>query len=279
MTLKEQITAAAEIALSATPTGLTGEALTGPVARQVKRQIPLAQVTAVLRELPQRFVERDGGRWQLRSQEIAFLPDDTTASSSPSASPSQPLKQGCYVVFDLEATRQDAYSPATEIIQIAVQRWVDGVPQSPWASFARPTVPIPEHIIRLTQITMDEVRDAPPIIEVLRDFFAYVGNLPLIAHNGASYDGPLLKATCDRLGLPLPPTFRVLGTLPLARALLPCADSHRVGSLAEYYECARPDAHRADADVEMLGGIVCGLEREIQDGPGGAAVYEFLQRG
>src|SRR5579883_2961274 len=255
MTLKEQIATAAETALAATPTGLTGEALTGLVARQVKRQIPLAQVTAVLRELPQRFVEQDGGRWQLRPQEISLLPEDTKASSSPSASPSQPLKQGCYVVFDLEATRQDAYSPATEIIQIAAQRWVDGVPQDPWASFVRPTIP-----------------------EGLRDFFNYVGDLPLIAHNGASYDGPLLKATSERLGLPLLPTFRVLDTLPLARVLLPCADSHRVGSLAEHYGCARPDAHRADADVEMLGGIVRGLERDIQDGPSGAAVYDLLRR-
>ncbi len=278
MTLKEQVIAAAETSLAANPTGLTGEALTSLVARQVKRQIPLAQVTAVLREQPQRFVESDGGRWQLRSQEALLLPDEPTASSSPTTSSSQTLRRGCYVVFDLEATRQDAYSPATEIIQIAAQRWIDGVPQTPWASFARPSVPIPEYIIQLTQITTDEVRDAPTIAEVLQDFFAYVGDLPLIAHNGASYDGPLLKATCDRLGLPLPPTFRVLDTLPLARVLLPCADSHRVGSLAEYYGCARADAHRADADVEMLGGIVLGLEHEFQQGPSGAAVYELLRR-
>ncbi len=278
MTLKEQVIAAAETLLATTPTGLTGEALTSLVAKQIKRQIPLTQVTAVLREQPQRFVESDGGRWQLRQQEALLLSDDPATSSSSTTSSSQTLRRGCYVVFDLEATRQDAYSPATEIIQIAAQRWIDGVPQRPWESFARPSVPIPEHIIQLTQITMDEVRDAPTIAEVLRDFFAYVGDLPLIAHNGASYDGPLLKATCDRLGLPLPPTFRVLDTLPLARVLLPCADSHRVGSLAEYYECARPDAHRADADVEMLGGIVLGLQREIQQGPSGAAVYELLRR-
>jgi RecQ family ATP-dependent DNA helicase len=278
MTLKERVQAAAETILAAAPTGLTGEALTGQVIKAVKQRIPLVQVISALREQPQRFVEGDGGRWQLRLQEALLFPDDPVISSSPATSSSQVLKRGCYVVFDLEATRQDAYSPATEIIQIAAQRWVDGVAQDPWASFACPLVPIPEHIIQLTQITNDEVRDAPPIANVLRDFFAYVGDLPLIAHNGASYDGPLLKATCDRLGLPLPSTFRVLDTLPLARVLLPCADSHRVGSLAEAYGCARPDAHRADADVEMLGGIVLGLAREIRQGPSGAAVYELLRR-
>src|SRR5579884_2420160 len=278
MTFKEQVIAAAEALLAASPIGLTGEALTSLVAKQVKQRLPPTLVTAALREQPQRFVEGDGGRWQLRRQEALLLPDDSVASSSSTASRSQTLRRGCYVVFDLEATRQDAYSPATEIIQIAAQRWIDGVPQDPWSSFVCPSVPIPQHIIQLTQITMDEVRDAPPVTEVLHDFFAYVGDLPLIAHNGASYDGPLLKATCDRLGLSLPSTFRVLDTLPLARVLLPCADSHRVGSLAEYYDCARPDAHRADADVEMLGGIIRGLERDMQQEPGGSAVYELLRR-
>lgn len=279
MTLKEQVIAAAQALLAANPAGMTGEALTGQVAKQVGRQLPLAQVTAALRERPQLFVEGDGGRWRLREQEIAALPDESPfAQAAASGVSRQALRRGCYVIFDLEATREDAYSPATEIIQIAAQRWVDGAPQPAWASFARPAVPIPEHIIQLTKITNDEVRDAPLIAEVLREFFDYVGDLPLIAHNGASYDGPLLRATCERIGLPLPPTFRVLDTLPLARALLPTEPSHRVGSLAERFGCAREDAHRADADVEMLAGIVQGLEREIQDGPGGAAVYELLRR-
>src|SRR5437667_3108595 len=143
MILKEQVIAAAETLLAITPTGLTGEALTSLVAKQIKRQIPLTQVTAVLREQPQRFVESDGGRWQLRQQEVLLLPDDPATSSSSTTSSSQILRRGCYVVFDLEATRQDAYSPATEIIQIAAQRWIDGVPQRPWESFARPGVPIP----------------------------------------------------------------------------------------------------------------------------------------
>lgn len=279
MTLKEQVIAAAQALLAANPAGMTGEALTGQVAKQVGRQLSLTQVTAALRERPQLFVEGEGGRWRLREQAAAALPDEPLfAQATASTASRQALRQGCYVIFDLEATRQDAYSPATEIIQIAAQRWVDGVPHTSWASFVRPLVPIPEHIIQLTKITNDDVRNAPPISDVLRAFFAYVGDLPLIAHNGASYDGPLLQATCERIGLPLPSTFLVLDTLPLARTLLPTASSHRVGSLAGRFGCAREDAHRADADVEMLAGIVQGLEREIQEGPTGAAVYELLRR-
>jgi len=102
--------------------------------------------------------------------------------------------------------------------------------------------------------------------------------LPLIAHNGASFDGPIISGVCERLGLPLPSTFLVLDTLPLARTLFPLEKEHRVGALAKRFDCDRTDAHRADADVEMLAGIVQGLEREMQSSVTGAAVYELLRR-
>ena len=64
MTLKEQVIAAAQELLAANPAGLTGEAITGQVAKQVKRQLPLTQVMAVMRERPQLFIEGEGGRWR-----------------------------------------------------------------------------------------------------------------------------------------------------------------------------------------------------------------------
>ncbi len=199
-----KVQAAAEAILATAPNGLTGEALTGMVAKQVKRQLPMGQVASALRERPQRFVEDEGRRWRLRVQEVLLLPDDTPDIPSPDGSVShtsptiQHLKRGCYVIFDLEATHQDATSPATEIIQIAAQRFEDGILCSTWDSFAQPLVPIPEHIIQLTHISNEDVRNAPPIIDVLHEFFNRFGDLPLIAHNGASYDGPLLRATCER---------------------------------------------------------------------------------
>ena len=197
MNLKEQVIEAARVLLATSTAGMTAEALAGQVAKQVGRQLPMAQVTAVLRERPQLFVEGEGGRWRLRVQAVEALPDETLfAQTTPFSPARRVLQRGCYVIFDLEATRQDAYSSATEIIQIAAQRFVDGVAQAPWASFERPLVPNPEHIIRLTKITNDDVRGAPPVAEVLRDFFAYVGDLPRIPHNGASFVGPLLQETC-----------------------------------------------------------------------------------
>jgi DNA polymerase III epsilon subunit-like protein len=279
MGIEEDVAASTEGILKQTPGGLTKEALVRLVAPHLPNRLLPAKILEILRKQPQRFIEGGDGRWRLREQET-LLPLDEAAESSTTliTSSMRHLQQGSYVVFDLEAIGADARSPATEIIQIAAWRWIDGLPQQPWSTFVRPSIAIPAHIVELTQISDSEVCDAPLVRDALRAFFDYVGELPLIAHNGASYDGPLIQATCERLGMALPPSFLVLDTLPLARTLLPLEPSHRVGDLAKRFGCARPDAHRADADVEMLAGIVHGLEREMHAGPTGAAVYELLRR-
>src|SRR5713226_3785464 len=280
MGIEEDVAASTEDILKQTPDGLTKEALVRLVTPRLPNRLLPAKILEILRKQPQHFTEGGDGRWRLREQAgLLPLDESVAAATTTIAAPSvQNLRQGCYVVFDLEAIGSDALSPTTEIIQIAAWRWIDGLPRKSWSTFVHPSVSIPAHIVELTQITMDEVRDAPFPREALQAFFEYVGDLPLIAHNGASYDGPLIKATCERLGIALPPSFLVLDTLPLARALLPLEKEHIVGSLAKRFNCDRPDAHRADADVEMLAGIVQGLERELHTWPTGAAVYELLQR-
>jgi len=278
MGIEDNVVVEAEGILKDTSTGLTKEALVRQVAPRLPNRLLPAQIITILRKYPQRFSEGGDGRWRLRVQGGLLPFNEPPAAPETINTAQQTLKQGCYVVFDVEAIGQDARSPATEIIQIAAQRWIDGVNQDSWSTFVLPSVSIPAHIVELTQISMNEVRNAPSAREALHYFFSYIEDLPLIAHNGASYDGPLIVATCERLDLPLPPTFRVLDTLPLARTLLPLETSHRVGDLAQRFGCDLPNAHRADADVEMLAGIVQGLEREIHNGPTGGVAYELLHR-
>src|SRR5690348_11951331 len=115
MTLQEQVLAAAEQLLAGEPSGLTIEALGRAVAARVGRQMPPGQVAGLLRTRPQRFVEGTDGRWRLRADALA-LADDTgplTTARLPDggATARPPLRRGCYVVFDLEATGQDPRAP------------------------------------------------------------------------------------------------------------------------------------------------------------------------
>ena len=278
MGIEDEVIATAEDVLKQNAVGLTKEALVRLVEPRLPHRLLPAQIIGMLRKQPQRFVEGGDGRWRLREQvELSDL-EVAREISDTAVTPQRDLRQGSYVVFDLETIGRDASSPETEIIQIAAWRWVDGVPQQPWATFVHPSVTIPAEIVELTKISMDEVRDAPSAREALANFFAYVGELPLIAHNGASFDGPIITAVCERLELTVPPTFLVLDTLPLARAPLPLEKEHRVSTLAKRFDCDRSDAHRADADVEMLAGIVQGLEREMHSSVTGGAVYELLRR-
>jgi DNA polymerase III epsilon subunit-like protein len=201
MGIEEEVVTTAEFILKQNSMGLTKEALVRLVEPRLPHRLLPAQIIGMLRKQPQRFVEGGDGRWRLREQVGLGDLEDAHEISDTTATPRRDLRQGCYVVFDLETIGRDASSPATEIIQIAAWRWVDGVPEQPWATFVHPSVTIPAEIEELTDISMDEVRDAPSAREALTDFFAYVGDLPLIAHNGASFDGPIITAVCERLGL------------------------------------------------------------------------------
>ena len=271
--------AAAEQALTAAPAGMTVEALARLVSQRVGRQMPHRQVAEALRGKPERFLEGGDGRWRLRERPgVLTAEDEPDVSTGPA--PSRPaLRRGCYVVFDLEATGPSPESPETELLQIAARRYVDGAPGELWQTYVRPAAgTVPAQITALTTITSEQVRDAPDAAEALRRFFAHVGDLPLVAHNGAGFDGPLIEATCRRLGVPLPPTFRVLDSLPLARTLLPTLPAHRVEILAAHFGCHRAGAHQADVDVQMLGDIIAGLQNFLNTGPTGWAVYELLRR-
>lgn len=285
---KTRVQDAAAALLGEHPDGFTPEALAPLVAARVGQQLAPRALSQALREIPRRALEGSDGRWKARpaapeidgpDEEIEGVAASDAASQGGAARGlERALERGRYVVFDIEATGTGPTSPDTEILQIAAQRIENGAPGPMWMSFARPSSGTVSPVIeRITAISTAEVAGAPPIESVLRDFFAYVGDLPLVAHNCEGYDGPLIAATCERVGVPLPPSFEVLDTLPLSRILLPREDAHRVGTLAAYYGCKNPNAHRADADVEMLGGVVRGLEREFQS-PDGALVWELLRR-
>jgi len=102
------------------------------------------------------------------------------------------------VVFDLETT---GLSPSNdEIIQIAAVRIDSGKVRASdrFFSYVRPTRRISPFITDLTGITDDDVEDAPPALDVLKQFAAFCGDSLLVAHNGHAFDIPFIRSACDR---------------------------------------------------------------------------------
>ncbi len=103
------------------------------------------------------------------------------------------------VVFDLETTGL----PPTDIIQIAAVRMIEGriVEEDSFFSYVKPRQPLDSFIIAYTGITEKDVEKAPQPDEVLVRFFEYCKESTLVAHNGQSFDIPIVRNVCERYGL------------------------------------------------------------------------------
>src|SRR5216683_133242 len=269
---------AADEALAQFPAATaTIEALLPLVSKKFGRSVIASQLRSFLHKYPTRYRQDAAARWSLiqathvadEYEDIPFEQTDNQLVVN--------LRLGTYVVFDLE-TMGEWKGPAQpgdiEILQIAAQKYEHFTPVGePFVRFVRPTQLIPARITHLTRISQEDVNEAEAIQAVLTEFFAYTADYPLIAHNGALFDGPVLQHVCARIGYHLPHPLCVLDTLPLARALLAPGSlspvdsvplsNYRLGTLARFYGCEEEGAHRADVDISMLGGVIRGLVGEL----------------
>lgn len=148
------------------------------------------------------------------------------------------------VVVDTETT--DLSPDRGQIIEIAaaILKGPDVIGR--FSTLVRPTMRIPEAIVRLTGITDDDVAEAPPIDEAMRAFRKFVGARDLVAHN-AGFD----RAFIEHYAGGHAPPGRWLDSLQMARVAFPRLKSHRLSDLAVAFGVCVP-SHRAGDDVEAL---------------------------
>lgn len=180
-----------------------------------------------------------------------------------------------FVVFDLE-TNADRPDPSEhEIIQIGGVRAGPAGEMDSFETLVRPDRKLPERISRLTGLEYAELAGAPSPEEALRRFFTWVGDRPMIAHNGLGYDFPVLDAAAAAAGLEEPSGPR-LDSLELGHLVHPRAGAGIRGSdgrhpphgrglddLAALYGVTGRDRHDALVDARMAHGIVLSLLEEL----------------
>lgn len=159
------------------------------------------------------------------------------------------LEDDTYVVFDVETTGLSAVY--NTIIELAAVKIKDGEVIDKFESFVNPHTPISALITNLTGITDDMVKDAPNVAEVVKDYYDWIGDSILVAHN-ASFDMGFLYAAYKQAGLPNI-TYPVIDTLELARLLHPEMGNHRLNTLAKKYNIELTQHHRAIFDAEATG--------------------------
>ncbi|MDO8891891.1 MAG: 3'-5' exonuclease [Sulfurimicrobium sp.] len=178
-------------------------------------------------------------------------------------------------VIDFETT---GLSPAmgdraTEVAVVIVE---DGKILDRYQSLMNSGVRIPAFIESLTGISNAMIRKAPPAAEVMAALAAFVGDVPLVAHN-AAFDSKFLDAEWLRIRQQRRQEFAC--SLLLARRVYPAAPDHKLGTLVRHL--GLPSAarhHRALADAEMTAHLWVKMLSDIQQQFGLSAVpHEFLR--
>ena len=110
-----------------------------------------------------------------------------------------------------------------------------------------PQTNIPSFITHLTGITNAMVKDAPTIDQALPDFFDFLEDHILVAHNATFDYGFLNHNGLTHLDTPI--KNHTLCTRKLANRLVPELPSKRLECLCEYFNVNNKQAHRAMGDV------------------------------
>ena len=127
-----------------------------------------------------------------------------------------------YVVFDLETNADRLHPSEHEIIQIGAVAASGDEVLGEFETLVRPQRRLPKRITELTGLEYGDLEHAPRLEDALREFVEWVGDRPMIAHNGFGYDFIVLDGAAASLGFAAPDGPR-LDTLELAHLVYPRA--------------------------------------------------------
>lgn len=168
------------------------------------------------------------------------------------------------VVLDIETT---GFSPTkhAEIIEIGAIR-IDlkkGEPIDKYHKLIKPTNGrIPASITQVTNITAEMVQHAGYFEQVLPDFYDYIGDSLVVAHN-ASFDWfRFLQEYMLRVGRIA--TNDVVCTMALSKDLHPTLTKHSLAELCDYYGNSIHGHHRAFTDAKYTASICLRMRDEIE---------------
>ncbi|MGH7906210.1 MAG: exonuclease domain-containing protein [Candidatus Binataceae bacterium] len=224
--------------LSERPAGARAEELLGILFRGAGSDADLGHklIEQLIGADPHFSFEQASGLWSLRENGSLRVP----------------LEDARFVVVDLETTGARVGPGA--IIEIGAYRMHGGRIVESFDTLVRPYRPVSSFVTRLTTITNEMVREAPPIDDIMPRFRDFLGDAVLVAHN-AQFDFSHLDFEFRRLfGIGL--TNPVLCTLRMSRRMLPSLRRRRLDYLAEHFGLSTAGRHRGLGDARMAAEIL-----------------------
>jgi len=164
-----------------------------------------------------------------------------------------------YTIVDLETTGLDP--EWCDIIEVAALRIEDGTIVEEFSELINPGYAIPSFITDLTGIDDEMLANARSTNEVLRDYYRFLGDSLLMAHN-AHFDINFLYDKKNQVDEE-PFTNEFVCTLRMARKAYPSERNNRVKDLAHRIGLDTSKAHRALEDCMLLKEIYDALRSRI----------------
>jgi CRISPR-associated protein Cas2 len=150
-----------------------------------------------------------------------------------------------YVVIDLETT---GLSPQRdEVMEIGAVKVQKGKVEATFQALVKINGKIPPSVSQLTGLTDEMLQTKGRLLqEVLTDFLSFVGELPVVAHNG-DFDYAFLRTACANHGLPLFSNRRT-DTLTLAKRWIEQIPDYKLETLVEHLSIPVNRLHRSLED-------------------------------
>jgi DNA polymerase III epsilon subunit family exonuclease len=161
-----------------------------------------------------------------------------------------------FVAFDLETTDRDVTS--CEIVEVGAVKVVDGKVVDRFHALVRPDKAVSALATEVHGYTGAALQGSPRFADVWQKFRDFAGDHLLVAHNGLTFDVPVLLRMAA--GFDGVSGLVFFDTLPLARSLF--RGSRRLQDLAERFGIPAGRSHHAQDDAETLAAVFGRLARQ-----------------
>ncbi len=169
------------------------------------------------------------------------------------------IMNNTFVIYDLETTGLSHQTD--EIIEIGAVKIENGKVTEYFSSFIKPINPIPEESTKIHGITNEMVKDAPPMADVLIDFYRFCQGCIIGGYNSDEFDNKFIKAASKKVGFNFEMPF--IDVMVLARQSKIGPRNFKLISVCQYLGIELIDAHRAYNDAFATANVLLKLN-EIQ---------------
>jgi DNA polymerase-3 subunit epsilon len=173
-----------------------------------------------------------------------------------------PYKDEVFCIVDIETNGNSPIK--NQIIEIGAIKYKNGEILDRFESYVYADY-IPDSIVRLTNIHVEDLVDAPSLKSVLQDFKAFLGSSVFVAHN-VNFDFSFISKSLQTVGDD-ELLNRKLCTVDLSRKTIE-APKHGLGFLKEFLEIDEGEHHRAFSDAlsaaKVLDACIQNLPQEVK---------------